>query len=78
MSSSAFSPTKDSGEWGYEDSPAFKPRWGIMKSLEQHQEDRMMDDEWADDDEKKDREVRDKRIERGGSPGPKEKQGASS
>ncbi len=78
MSSSAFSPPKDSGEWGYEDSPVFKPRRGNMKSLEHHQDDRRMNDEWADDGEKREREVRDKRIERGGSPGPKEKHGASS
>ena len=40
--------------------------------------ERRMDSEWADDGEKKEREIRDKRIERGGSPPPKEKQGASS
>ena len=38
----------------------------------------MMDSEWADDSEKKERVIRDKRIERGGSPPPKDKQGASS
>ena len=77
MSSSALSPPNETKEWGSED-PSLKPRWGNFRSLEQHQEDRMMDSEWADDGEKKDREFRDKRIERGGSPAPKEKHGASS
>jgi hypothetical protein len=77
VSSSAFSPSKEKGAWGSED-PVFKPKWGILKSFETHQDERRMDSEWADDGEKKDREFRDKRIERRRSPAPKEKHGASS
>jgi hypothetical protein len=76
MSSSAFSPSQGKETWP--EDLAFKPKWGGMKSLEIHKDERMMDSEWADDSEKKERVIRDKRIERGGSPPPKDKQGASS
>jgi hypothetical protein len=76
MSSSAFSPSQGKETWP--EDLAFKPKWGGMKSLETHMDEKRMDSEWADDGEKKERVIRDKRIERGGSPPPKDKKGASS
>ena len=79
MSSSAFvaSPPKEKGAWGSID-PEAKPKWGILKSFEAHQDELRWDSEWGGTQERRDRDDRDKRIERGGSPAPKEKQGASS
>ncbi len=79
MSSSAFqaSPPKERWAWGSVE-PAAKPRWGILKSFEAHQDDLRMNSEWDEDGEKKDREDSDKRVERGKPPAPKEKHGASS
>jgi hypothetical protein len=47
--SSAFkaSPPRERWAWGSVD-PAAKPKWGILKSFEAHQDDVRMDSEWGD------------------------------